>query len=399
MKSIIKHINNTKKKITVDIPLAEVNAAFDAAYRTVGKKADVKGFRKGKIPPTVLEKFYSSDIAMESLNGVINESYAKVIVEYTLRPASDPKFDLKPLEKGKDYGYSVELEVFPHFEVKDYSGISLKKIEPVVTDKELDETLSRFQESRAELKPVEEGVALAVGHVAVLDVDGHIEGKPFPGGTGKGIPVELGKSNHFPEFEKKLVGLKKEEVREFDLKLPEQNFDPSVRGKEAHFKVTLQGLHSKTILPLDDEFAKDVGKENLAALKDSFRQNLLKRKEQEVRQEYVKEAVDHLVKKNQVELPDGYLAHQVEHAKGASKEDVEKRIRLELILGEIATKEKIRVEPKELNARIHEISQATGRPLADLQKFYADQNNFRQFITQLTFEKTLDFIVDKATLK
>ena len=106
----------------------------------------------------------------------------------------------------------------------------------------------------------------------------------------------------------------------------------------------------------------------------------------------MREAVEHLVEKNQVELPEGYVAHQVVHAKGAKKDDVEKRIRLELVLGAIAVKESIQVEPKELNTRLQEISASTGRSLEEIQKFYTDQNHFRSFITQLTFEKTLDFV-------
>src|SRR3989338_1280219 len=128
MKSEIKHLSSTKKHIKVSVTQDVVDAAMKEASKKIGQKADIKGFRKGKIPADILEKFYGGDILMEGLNKVVNDSYIHVLNEHKLRPLLDPQFDIKPIQKGSAYDYEVTVEVLPDFEVKDYADIPLKKI-------------------------------------------------------------------------------------------------------------------------------------------------------------------------------------------------------------------------------------------------------------------------------
>lgn len=398
MKSTIKHISNTQKKVSVEISAETVQSAFGEATRHVRKKADIKGFRKGKVPDAILVQHYGSEILSQSLNHIINESYPKILQEHQLRPVLDPHFDLKPLEKEKSYTYEVSVEVVPLFEVKDYKGISLKKRPIEVAEEELNASLTRLQESRAQLQTAEEGAVLSKEGVAQVDIEGAIDGKTFKGGTVKDYVVELGKNRFFKEIEQSLEGMKKGESKEVKIVLPE-NATPEIRGREACFKVVVNNIYKKSLLPLDDEFAKDIGKESLDQLKTEIKNQITQKKERDHRRFYADETVESLLSDNPIEIPEALVKHQIEHNPQAKKEEVEKRFKAELILQFIADKENIQVVPQDLDRRLHEFSMLTGKPIKEIQEHYRDQNQLRGLISQLRFEKTLDFLVDHATLK
>ncbi len=398
MKSVITHVSSTQKKIRVEIPIEGVRSAFGEAYKHVRKKADIKGFRKGKVPDQLLARYYGSEILSESLQHLINESYPKILQEHQLRPVLDPHFDLKPLEQEKGYTYEVSLKVVPPFDVKDYKGLPLKKRAVDVTDDEILTALKRIQESRAQLQTADEGVPLAKGGVTQVDIEGTIGGKTFKGGTVKDYVVELGTNRLFAEIEQALEGMKKGETKEVKMVLPE-NAAPAIRGEEAIFKVVVQNVYKKNLLPLDDEFAKDVGKDNLDQLKEEIKTQITKKKESENRRFYADEAVELLLGLCPVEIPEALVNHQLKHNPQAKKEEIEKRFKAELILQFIADKEKIQVAPQDLDRRLHEFSMLTGKPIKEIQEHYRDQNQLRGLISQLRFEKALDFLVDHATLK
>lgn len=398
MKSEIKHISNTKKQIKVSVPKETVDGAMKEAAKKVGQKADIKGFRKGKIPAEMLEKHYGGDILMEGLNKIVNESYIQVLNEHTLRPLLEPKFDIKPIQKGSAYDYEVTVEVLPQFEVQDYLEIPLKKIAVEISEAEIDAELKKAQESRAELDPLPDDQALEKGLVAVLDIDGTIEGKAFEGGSSKSQLLEYGQGHFLKDFEDNLAGLKKGDEKTFKMTFP-ADYKSDLAGKEVEFKVKIIALHKKRLLPLDDDFAKDLGRDTLAIFKEEIVKGLTAQKERMNRGEYAKEVVEHLLKKNVFDIPEGVLEHEMKHAQGQTKEDIAKRIRTDFILESVAVKEAVRVEPKEIEVRLREIAMATRQPPEVIKQHYNNQQNLSQLVGRLTLEKALNLIIDKASFK
>lgn len=396
MKTNIESISTTKKKITVDITSEEVNACFDKAYKSVGKKANLKGFRKGKVPSAVLEKYYASDISVEALNQAINDSYPKALQEHAVHPINDPHFDLNPLTRGEAYSFSAEIEVIPPFEIKDYKGVTLQKREAVADDAEVEKSLKNIQESKAQLGPIAEDAVLEKGIMAQLTIDGTIDGKTFNGSTTKGYVVEVGADRLFADFEKAILGMKKGETREFEVTLPEHVFEEAVRGKKAHFKVLVESLHSKVLLPLDDEFAKDLGQETMVALKEAIKADILKRKENANKNEYANQLIEKIVSEYNFDLPEGLVNHQIEHSSQAKKEDIEKRLRTELVFQKIAETEKVAVDPSDIENRLREIAVMTGKPIAEVHQNYRQQDRIRQLWLQLRFEKTVNLLIEQA---
>jgi len=396
----LEDISLTKKNLSFEIPESIVTEAYQEALKKIGSQAKLKGFRPGKVPANILEKYYDSDIRMEALNGVLKKSYPKALDDHKLTPIRDPRFHVEPLEKGKNYSYRAELEVRPVFELQNYLGLPVKKIEVTLEESEVDNRLKALQESHAELTPSEEGTVLADGMVATIDFDSTIDGKPFEGGAAKEYALELGKGHFLPTFEKNLIGLKKGDKTTFEVVFPEDYHQENLRNQKAQFTVTIQDLHNKVLPKLDDDFAKDLTKESLEALKNDIRVDLTKRKEKEFRNTYAKEVLDTLVAQYSFEVPSSLLEHQKEQNEKAPADEVEKSVRIRFVLEDIAKKESIKVSPQDLENRFKELSRALRQPASAVKAFYReDQNRLNQLVSQVGLEKTLEFLIDKANFQ
>ena len=375
-----------------------MNDAFNQAYKKIRQKAVVKGFRKGKIPDDVLDRHYKSEIAMESVNALVNSTYPSALKEHELVPVVAPRFDMGIPEKGKGFAYEVEVEVKPKFDVENYRGIPLKKQNAVVDVKEIDVELKRLQESRAQLKPIEEDISLQSGMAAGIDFTGTIDGKVFEGGSAKGHVLEYGQGRFLKSFEEQIDGMKKGETRNIEVTFPDDYPEAKLKGKKAKFQVTLNSLMEKKLPDLDDEMAKDMGKENLEAVKKEIEQFLVKKKEREFRKDYAEEVINFLLKKNPIDVPEGLMTHEMEHAK-QKPEEVERRLRVDFILEAIAKKESITVENTDIENRFKQLSVVYRQPVAAVKKYYAENRLLPRLVSQLGLEKTLDFVIDNATLK
>lgn len=393
----VEDLSSTKKKISVNVAAEVVDHAYESAYNQVRRKANIKGFRKGKIPDSILDQYYGSEIEMECLNHLVRETYEQVLREKNLVPVLDPQFDVGPINRGTPYAYSLTVEVRPTIELKDYKGLTLKKREAKVEASEVDQQLSQIQQARAELKPTAEGAALAKGMVATIDFEGTIDGKVFDGGTAKGYQLEYGNGRFLKDFEAQIEGMKAGETRVIDVTFPSDYFEASLQNKPAKFTVTLQALHTKDLPKIDDEFAKDMGKDSLDVIRKEIEQGLLAQKEKAFRGDYAKEVIDGLLSSHAIDLPEGLIQDEL---KGSNKprEEVEKSLRTQFLLDAIARAENLKVEPRELEERFHYLAHLYQQPVATLRQYYKDQNMVGRLMSQILMEKTLDLVIDNATL-
>jgi len=398
MKSNLENISDTKKKIKLTVPVHIVEESYKDAFKTVGKKANVPGFRKGKIPEHMLSKFYGSDIEMESLNILVQNTYSKVLEEHKLVPVLKPKFDVKPLSRGTDYEYTVELEVKPQFELKEYIGLKVAKKEAKATEEEINQELAKLQEQKAELKPAPEGSELKDGFVASLDFAGTIDGVAFEGGTTKGFILEYGKGRFLKEFEDQILGQKVGEERTIQVTFPE-NYAADVAGKKAQFVVKVEALYTKESPKLDDEFAKDLGKENLAQLKTEAEEQIKARHERSFKRDYADAITELLLKDYDFEIPEGLIEEDKKNQKDRSEDDIKKSIKLQFILESIAEKEAIKVNPQDLDMRFRQMAMIYRQPVDAIKQYYHQNNMIPGMVAQIVMEKTLDLLVDKATLQ
>ncbi|HLD46067.1 MAG TPA: trigger factor [bacterium] len=391
----IKDINSTRKKINITIAREKIQDYRTKACQKVSQTAKVNGFRPGKVPNHILERFYGPQIDFECLNTMVSDTYLKALTEHKLTPMTEPKFDTEPLEPNKDYSFSIELEIRPQFELKNYKGIKLKKKEAQVNDDDVVAELKRLQESLAQLAPTEDGTVLTKGLVATIDFTGKIDGKVFKGGQAKDYVFEYGLGQLLSDFEKNIDGMKKNETKTFVMDFPKDYFEKDLAGKKADYEVTLKNLHIKNLPPLDDELAKDVGKENLEQVKTELKDSLIKRKERDFRREYAEEIKKHLQKEYQFDVPESLVAEETERTK-QDKKEIQERFRLDLVLDTIAHAENIQATQQDIEFRMITLAHVYKQPVEEIRKLYKQNNMMSSLAIQIVFDKTLERLIDLA---
>jgi len=391
----IEDISSVKKKISITVPQEQVDGYYQRAYQKVGGKAKIKGFRPGKIPTNILDQHYGAEIQYECLNFLISDSYVKALQDNKLIPMTDPAFDTKPIEKGKEYQYFVEVEIKPEIKLGDYKGIKVKKQEAKIAKKDLEEELNRLQESLAQLAPAKDDAVLEKGLVATIDFDGTMDGKTFDGGSAKDYVFEFGKGQLLQDFETNMEKMKKGDSKEFSITFPKDYFSKELAGKKADYKLTLKDIHNKNLPKIDDEMAKDIGKENLEQVKTELEKSLQARKEREFRKDYADTIRKELLKKHKFDVPESIVDKEAERSK-RDKKEVEEQLRLELILEDIAIKENIKATPQDVDARMKMLAQMYRQPIDEIKKLYSKNNMVSSLAAQIALDKTMDFLVDNA---
>lgn len=391
----LKALGGTKKRISVTVPEEKVGQYMQKAYQKVGGKAKIKGFREGKVPKNLLDQYFKAEIDYECLNFLILDSYRRALQEHKLIPITEPKFDAKPIEQSKSYSYHVEIETKPEFELKDYTGIKLKKQNVEVTDKEFDEEMKKLQESLAQLSPTEKDTVITTGLIATIDFEGTMDGKTFAGSSAKDYMFEYGNKTLLKEFEDNLKKMKAGDSKQFSMTFPKDYFERTLAGKKADYKVTLTALHNKNLPKLDDELAKDIGKESLDQVKKEVKDAIVHRKDRQIQRDYGDKIREHIKKSYKFDVPESIVEAEVERNK-QDKQEVVDQIRMELVLEAIARKENLMATHQDLKDRMQLLAQVYRRPLEEIQKIYSQENMVQMLASQIAFDKAIDYMIRHA---
>jgi trigger factor len=261
--------------LTFEISEEIIKQEMDKVFNKVKKNVSVPGFRKGKVPRHVFNNIYGEESLFEdALNGALPDAYSQAIEEAGLDPVSQPKIDIKSMEKGQPWVIAAEVTVKPEVKLGEYKNLKVEKQDRVVTDEDVENNLKEKQERQAELVLKEEGAEL--GDTAVIDYEGFVDGVAFEGGKDQNHSLELGSNQFIPGFEEQLVGVKAGEEKDIVVTFPEDYQAEDLKGKEATFKVIVHEIKTKQLPALDDEFAKDVDEEvaSLDELKAKIRKEL-----------------------------------------------------------------------------------------------------------------------------
>lgn len=261
--------------LTFEISEEIIKQEMDKVFNKVKKNVSVPGFRKGKVPRHVFNNIYGEESLFEdALNGALPDAYSQAIEEAGLDPVSQPKIDIKSMEKGQPWVIAAEVTVKPEVKLGEYKNLKVEKQDRIVTDEDVENNLKEKQERQAELVLKEEGAEL--GDTAVIDYEGFVDGVAFEGGKDQNHSLELGSNQFIPGFEEQLVGVKAGEEKEVVVTFPEDYQAEDLKGKEATFKVIVHEIKTKQLPALDDEFAKDVDEEvaSLDELKAKIRKEL-----------------------------------------------------------------------------------------------------------------------------
>jgi trigger factor len=393
----IENITETKKKISIHVPREQVGQYLQKAYQKVSGKAKIKGFRPGKIPNSMLDRYYGPEIDMECLNFLVDETYPQAIYSNNIIPISKPDFSVTPIIRNEDYHYSIEIEVKPVFELKDYKGIPLKETTAQAAADEIQKELTAIQENLAELVPTAEGAKLQSGMVALIDFEGKIDGTPFEGGTAQDYMLHYGKGHFLKDFEEQMAGLKAGDEKVLHVTFPADYFKKEVAEKKADFLVKVKALHDKKLPALDDELAKDVGKKDLAELKSEIERLIVDGKKSEIRRGYADQVRAYLLKTYDFEIPEGLIKDEVERT-GRDRKEITDQIRCEFILEAIAVTEKIEPKPEDIDRRLAVYAQIYRQPIAQIKKTFLTNKMLPHLMSGILIDKALDLVIDQAKM-
>ena len=416
-----KNANEVKLEITVEAEKFE--NAMKKVYFQNAKYFNIPGFRKGKAPMNIVEKYYGEQIFYEdAFNEVATEAYEEAIKENKIEAVSRPEVDIAQMEKGKDLIFSAVVQTKPEVKLGKYKGVEIEKIEYKVDKKAVDHELGHMQEHNSRLITVDDR-PLENGDTATIDFEGFVDGVAFDGGKAEGHELEIGSGAFIPGFEEQLVGMEIDGEKEIKVTFPKEYFSKDLAGKDATFKVKLHEIKKKELPELDDEFAKDVSEfDTLDELKKSIKEKLTKNNEQRAKYETEDAAIKAVCEESELDVPSGMIELEIDNMLkdfeqrlayqglnleqylkmlGKTEEEIRKEyepqaieaIKSRLVLEAVIKAEKIEASEEEVKAKMEEMAKSYGKDVEELSK----NENLKEYLAEgIKSEKALEFIVANA---
>ena len=415
-----KNANEVKLEITIEAEKFE--NAIKKVYFQNAKYFNIPGFRKGKAPQAIVEKYYGKEIFYEdAFNDIASEEYEKAVEENKLEVVSRPKIDIVTMEKGQDVVFTAVVSTKPEVELGKYKGIEIEKIEYNVEDSDVESNLKQMQEKNARVTSVETPVEN--GNIAVIDFEGFVDGKAFEGGKGENYSLEIGSGSFIPGFEDQVIGMKIDDEKDVNVKFPEDYFSKDLAGKDATFKVKVHEIKKKDLPELDDEFAKDVSEfDTLEELKNSIKQRLINENAQKAKYEKEDAVMKAVTSEMKADIPEGMVEVEIDnmvkdmeqrmsyqglkleqYLKMLNKTEADFRkefepqaieaIKSRLALEAIIKNEKIEASEREVKDKLEEMAKNYGKTAEELEK----NDNIKEYIKQgIENEKAIEFLVQNA---
>jgi trigger factor len=425
MKVQIENTSSFEKKIFFEIPREVVSQEVESTYRALNRNVKVKGFRPGKVPRSILERYYKAQVEGEVITKLIEDSYGKAVEEHHLTPVAAPNVVDRAFEPGKDFTYAVTVEVKPQVSVEGYRGLEVEKPAVLVKEEEVEARLKGLQEAHAQLKPVEADRPVQEKDLAVVDFEGSLGGKPLEGWKVKDHLVEVGSRSLVGGLDQQLIGLPLRQERDLVVTLPEDYPRKEWAGKEINVRVQVKEIKEKILPALDDELAKEAGDfQNFQELKDRLRKNLEEQKQAEATQAAKEKLLDLLREKHPFAIPQSMIDRQVENimartelqlARQGVKLDsanldsqklreslrpsAEKEVQGSLILEKVAESEKIVVSDAELEQKLEQLAAQLKQRVEAVKSFYQKKDRLEDLRMVMLEEKTLDFLLGQANVK
>lgn len=413
-----------KREFKVVVPATDLEEKVSSKLKELAGRVRLPGFRPGKAPVSLLRRTYGRAVLGEVLEETVNTATAKTLQEHSVRPAMQPKIEVKSFDEGKDLEYVIAVEVMPDFEPGDFRQIKLEKLVADVAEEDVQKRIEALAEQMKSYAEVAEGQPAKSGDAVVIDFEGSIDGKPFEGGRATDFELVLGSGASIPGFESQLEGVTKGEKRTIETTFPEDYGHKPLAGKSARFEVTVKQVKAPLPTAIDDELAKKLGLENLEALRQTIRQQLERDYAGLTRARLKRSLLDALAAMHDFPVPPGLVEaefesiwRQVQQEREARKQAGEKeeqekpeeeekaeyrsiaerRVRLGLLLAEVGQRNNITVSQEEVNrAMVEQARRFPGqerRVFEFLQKDPQAQASLRAPILE---EKVCDFIIEMA---
>lgn len=412
MNKTIEDISATKKRLTIEVPADAVESEIQNALMKLKKTVNVPGFRKGKVPVSMIEKRYGKEAEAETIDKIIPDYYSRVLKEDNLKPVGQPKLEGQlEFKRHSPFTFTLLVEVMP--EIKDlvYEGVRIDEVSVEPQDDDVDKTIERFREEKALFEPAEGPVQ--DGNIVIMDY----ELKDDDGEkTFKDEVFKVGSEMMPKEFSDNLIGKQKDEQVEFTLTFPDDYDAKEMAGKKVTISVTLKDIKKVTLPDVDDEFAKDMNFDNLEALKTHVSERLEQSRQDTLNRIHKAAVLKKILKTHEFEAPESLvekdLMHMMDQAKhkGRTEEDevlrkeyqdaAERQVKSSILLQIIGDKESITVSEDELKQKVLDLSRRLNLTPENVMKyFYAQDGSLEGLYSTAFEEKVLDLLLERAVIE
>lgn len=413
-----------KRGFTITVPATELTAKREKRLSELSRTMNLPGFRPGKVPMAMVRKRYGEAVNAEIMEGAVNDASDKLLAERNLRPATQPKLEVTKPGQDTDLEFTMQMELLPDITTPDLAGIALEKPVAVVADEAVDAALARMAAQRTAYEPVEVPRAAAAGERLTIDFIGRIDGTPFEGGTANDVGVTIGGEGFIPGFSEQMEGMSPGETRTINVTFPENYNAKELAGKPAEFEVTAKALGIPVQPALDETFAKALGKESLAEVRQEITDSIGREYAQISRLKVKRALLDALAERAVFAPPETLVDaefndiwRQVEQAKttgnadpeDAAKDDdtlrteyrgiADRRVRLGLLVAEIGRAQGVTVTDQELQqAMFAEAMKYRDQAMQVVEYFRKNPRALEQFRGPIFENKVVDYLLGQVTL-
>lgn len=422
MKAKAKALEECSTLFEIEVPKETVDQAFEEVYSEMAKVASIPGFRPGKAPKELVKKRYSKEAKKEVVNHLIPDAYQKAVEEHKIDPIGYPDITDMVFEEGKAMFFKAKIDTRPKFKLKNYKGIQIEKKEVVVKDEDIDKALDNLRQYSAKYVAVEDRPARMDDYV-VSDLDCLVDGKAAHKRR-ESLWLYIDKGSIMSGLTEKMIGMNKSEERDIEVELSKDYPDKNIAGKKAMYHVKVKEIKVRSLPNIDDEFAKDLGKESLADLKKEVVKELENKMKSDNEIAVENQLLNKIINDNSFAVPTAFVKKQTrmmsENAKarllekGFKKEDLDKRdgeleerfkddalkqVRLLFILDRIAKDEGIKADEKDLEDAYKSISIRSGKSEKEVKDHYDTERLVDNLMERIREEKTISFLLKSAEIK
>lgn len=403
-----------ERRMTVELPADQVDAAVTQRLKKIGRTARIDGFRPGKVPLNILRKYYGGQVLQEVYGQLVETSYSQAIEQEKLKPAGMPKIEPKVGEDETIFSYVATLEVMPEIEQVNLGG-SLKRPVAEVTDADVDNMVDKLRQQRVTWNAVER--PSANGDQVKINFKGTIEGEPFKGGSADDVPLVLGSKSMIEGFEEGLVGMVKAETRTLELKFPEDYRVKDLAGKQVSFHVEVNEVAEPVLPEVDEAFAKEFGAdEGVDKLKADIRVNMQRELRQRIKDKVKAQAMNLILEHNQIVVPKALVEEEIEALRKQARsqisgkgtfelprelfeENAKRRVTLGLLIAEIIKQNKLELDNERVRKTIEDYAMSYEHPEAFVDHYLKNKELMSSVRNIVLEDQVVDWVVDQVKVE
>lgn len=408
-----------ERRITVQVPAAEIDEAVNARLKDAAKNVRMDGFRRGKVPMSVIRQRYGSDVRNEVVGEVMRERYVRAISEHELNPAGFPQIEPTVNEAGKDLEFVATLEVYPEVELAPIEGTEVERPVVEVTEADVDEMIDTLRKQNAAWEAVER--AAEDGDQVTIDFQGFLGDEPFEGGSAEGHDLVIGSGSFIPGFEEQLIGAKAGEEKELKVTFPEDYQAENLAGQEATFKVTVHAVKGQALPEVDAEFVQKFGVEDgdLDKFRAEVKKNMTREASQAVDNRVKQQVLTALQKANEIPVPQALVQQETDGLKRQAaqqfglgedfdvsqlpnelfEEQARSRVEVGLLLAEVIKANELEASDDEIRAKVQELAEQYQEPEQVVEHYMGNDQLKTQVKSAILEEKAVDVLLGQATVK